>query len=110
MIGKNVLAQPALFHPQVNIWVYEEVLPDGRKLSDVINREHVNVKYLPGIELPANVVAVPDLVDAAKEADLLVFVVPHQFIKGICGQLAKSIKSTAIGVSLIKVQQCMQCA
>ena len=102
-----MLAQPTLFHPQVSIWVYEEVLPDGRKLSEVINCEHINVKYLPDIKLPTNVVAVPDLVDAAKEADLLVFVVPHQFIKGICHQLAKNIKPTAIGVSLIKVQLCI---
>ena len=38
------------------MWVYEELI-DGRKLTDIINQDHENVKYLPGIELPANVVS-----------------------------------------------------
>ena len=48
-------------------------------------------------------VAVPDLVEAAKNADMLVFVVPHQFVQGFCKTLAGKIKQTAIGISLIKV-------
>lgn len=47
-------------------------------------------------------VAVPDLVEAAKDADILIFVVPHQFIPGQCKQLLGKIKPTAIGLSLIK--------
>lgn len=39
----------------VNMWVYEEVI-DGRKLTEIINTEHENVKYLPGHKLPSNVV------------------------------------------------------
>lgn len=45
----------------------------------------------------------PDLVESAKDADFLIFVVPHQFVKGICEQLLGKIKSNAIGISLIKV-------
>jgi glycerol-3-phosphate dehydrogenase (NAD+) len=48
-------------------------------------------------------VAVPDVVEAAKEADILVFVVPHQFIKTLCATLLGKIKPTAVGLSLIKV-------
>ena len=48
-------------------------------------------------------VAVPDVVEAAKEADILVFVVPHQFIKTLCSMLLGKIKPTAVGLSLIKV-------
>ena len=48
-------------------------------------------------------VAVPDIIEAAKDADILVFVVPHQFIQRLCDQLAGKIKSTAIGLTLIKV-------
>ena len=29
-----------------------------KKLSEVINTEHVNVKYLPGVKLPENIVSV----------------------------------------------------
>lgn len=37
------------------MWVYEENI-DGRNLTDIINTEHENVKYLPGYKLPENVV------------------------------------------------------
>jgi glycerol-3-phosphate dehydrogenase (NAD+) len=61
------------------MWVFEENI-NGEKLTDIINTKHENVKYLPGIQLPENVVAIPDLKEAAKDATLLVFVVPHQVI------------------------------
>jgi len=41
--------------------------------------------------------------ECAKDADILVFVLPHQFMEGICKQLAGHVKPTAIGVTLIKV-------
>ena len=44
------------------MWVYEEMI-EGRKLTEIINQDHENVKYLPGVKLPENVVAVPDLVE-----------------------------------------------
>jgi len=52
-------------------------------------------------------IAIPDVVEAAKNADILVFVVPHQFIQRICSTLQGKIKSTAVGLSLIKVRFCM---
>ena len=42
------------------MWVFEEEV-GGRKLSQLINETHENVKYLPGIDLGKNVRAVPDL-------------------------------------------------
>jgi len=86
---------------RVTMYVYEEMI-NGKKLTEIINETHENVKYLPGIKLPPNVVAVPDVVEAAKEADVLVFVVPHQFIKTLCATLLGKIKPTAVGLSLIK--------
>lgn len=47
-------------------------------------------------------VAIPDVVEAAKDADILIFVIPHQFIKGLGAQMSGKIKSSAIGLSLIK--------
>lgn len=49
-------------------------------------------------------VAVPEVVEAAEEADILIFVVPHQFIPKICEQLTGHVKPGAIGISLIKVR------
>lgn len=48
-------------------------------------------------------VAVPDVVKAAADADILIFVVPHQFIGKLCDQLKGHIKKEALGISLIKV-------
>ena len=50
-------------------------------------------------------VAVPDLVETATGADILVFVLPHQFVRRICSQLKGHVKSGAYGISLIKVRR-----
>ncbi|NXY47242.1 GPDA dehydrogenase, partial [Ceuthmochares aereus] len=100
IIGKNV-QKSNTFDPTVKIWVFEENI-NGRKLSEIINQEHENVKYLPGYKIPQNVVAVPDVVEATNEADILVFVLPHQFIGRICEQIAGQIKPGTFGISLIK--------
>lgn len=39
--------QAGIFAQEVKMWVYEEVV-DGRKLTDIINEQHENVKYLEG--------------------------------------------------------------
>lgn len=48
--------------------------------------------------------AEPDLLKACSGADVLLFVVPHQFIGKVCEQLKGHVKKGAIGVSLIKVR------
>ncbi|XP_071291432.1 LOW QUALITY PROTEIN: glycerol-3-phosphate dehydrogenase [NAD(+)], cytoplasmic-like [Agelaius tricolor] len=100
IIGKNV-QKSNRFDPTVKMWVFEEII-NGRKLSEIINQEHENVKYLPGYKIPHNVVAVPDVAEAANGADILVFVLPHQFIGRICEQIAGQIKPGTFGISLIK--------
>uniref|UniRef100_A0A803J4S8 Glycerol-3-phosphate dehydrogenase [NAD(+)] n=1 Tax=Xenopus tropicalis TaxID=8364 RepID=A0A803J4S8_XENTR len=100
VIGNNI-KKCASFQPTVNMWVFEELI-EGRKLTEIINQEHENIKYLPGHKLPHNVVAVADLLEATSGADILVFVIPHQFIGGVCDQLAGHIKAEAFGISLIK--------
>ncbi|KAJ7424832.1 Glycerol-3-phosphate dehydrogenase [NAD(+)], cytoplasmic [Pitangus sulphuratus] len=89
------------FESQVNMWVLQEEV-GGRQLTDIINTEHENVKYLPGRKLPPNVVAEPDLLKACAGADVLLFVVPHQFIGQVCDQLKGHVKKEAVGMSLIK--------
>lgn len=136
-MGANA-AQSSKFDKTVKMWVFEETV-NGRKLTEIINTEHENVKYLPGHKLPTNVVrkpfpvvpcvtlgcfavlvwvtcfvmsfppqlAVPDLVEASKDADILVFVIPHQFIGKVCDTMSGNIKKEAIGISLIKVGKCL---
>ena len=43
ILGKNVRKYKC-FENEIKMWVYEEII-DGRKLTDIINTEHENVKY-----------------------------------------------------------------
>ena len=40
-------------------------------------------RYLPGITLPDNIMAIPDIETVAIEADILIFNFPHQVF--VCG-------------------------
>ncbi|KAF7721609.1 glycerol-3-phosphate dehydrogenase [Apophysomyces ossiformis] len=101
IVGYNVLKYPELFAPTVRQWVFEEQV-NGEKLTEIINREHENVKYLKGIKLPVNVVAIPDVVEACKNASLIIFVMPHQFVRGICEKMKGHLAPNARAISLIK--------
>ena len=48
-------------------------------------------------------VAVSKVCDAAEEADLLVFVIPHQFIRKLCDEMVGCVSNKARGITLIKV-------
>ncbi|NXN86354.1 GPD1L protein, partial [Bombycilla garrulus] len=100
IIGNNV-KNLQKFASTVKMWVFEENI-DGRKLTDIINKEHENVKYLPGYKLPDNVVAIPNLREAVQDADLLVFVIPHQFIQKVCDEITGHVPRKALGITLIK--------
>ncbi len=84
------------------MWVFEEKV-DGHKLTKIINTQHENVKYLPGIRLPPNVVAFPDLQSCVENVDILLFVIPHQFLVKTCQTIKPFIKKDCYGCSLIKV-------
>uniref|UniRef100_A0A0B7BIV8 Glycerol-3-phosphate dehydrogenase [NAD(+)] n=1 Tax=Arion vulgaris TaxID=1028688 RepID=A0A0B7BIV8_9EUPU len=101
IVGYNALEKPDLFDPDINMWVFEELI-NGQKLTHIINTQHENVKYLKGIKLPDRVCAVPDVVDASRGADILIFVLPHQFVHGVCEKLKGNIKPSAVAVTLIK--------
>ncbi|KAI8137819.1 glycerol-3-phosphate dehydrogenase [NAD+] [Fennellomyces sp. T-0311] len=101
LIGQNVKKHPDLFDERVRVWVFQEQV-NGRNLTDIINQEHENVKYLPGIKLPENVHAIPSLQDAAKDANILVFVLPHQFVYKTCEGLRGVLPIDCRAISLIK--------
>ena len=60
------------------------------------------MKYLPGVKLPANVKAVPDLKQAVEGAHVLVWVLPHQFIPRTASSVKDVIHPKAISVSMVK--------
>jgi len=107
VLGRNAARLP-FCNDEVTMWVFEEQVslpPDNTtaNLSDVINTRHENVKYLPGITLPSNVRAIPDLKDACKNATLLIFVLPHQFLPRLLPIIRANVHpGQCRGVSLIK--------
>lgn len=95
------------------MWVYEEDIEVPKnskhyksdapqKLTAFINEHHENVKYLPNIALPKNLIANPSLVDSVKDSSILIFNLPHQFIDKITTQLQGKILPFARGISCIK--------
>ncbi|KAF6254612.1 HAD-like domain-containing protein [Scenedesmus sp. NREL 46B-D3] len=103
IVAQNCLAYDVAdeFVDDVRMWVYEEEF-QGSKLTELINTQHENPKYLPGISLGDNTIADPDLESTVRGADILIFCAPHQFIRSMCKQLIGKIKPDAFAVSLIK--------
>lgn len=116
IVAENTKEHPDIFEEEVQMWVYEEEVTitekskhydaskagQKHKLTELINTLHENVKYLPGIALPTNVVANPSLQDAVRDSSILVFNLPHQFIGNVCKQLQGHILPFARGISCIK--------
>jgi glycerol-3-phosphate dehydrogenase (NAD+) len=115
LVAENTKEHSDIFEEDVQMWVYEEnvTIPSDsphhaavgdkpQKLTEVINTYHENVKYLPKIPLPSNVVANPSLVDAVKDSSILIFNLPHEFIGNVCKQIKGQIAPYARGVSCIK--------
>ncbi|XP_064595040.1 glycerol-3-phosphate dehydrogenase [NAD(+)], cytoplasmic-like [Liolophura sinensis] len=101
IVGQNVLDKGDTFDKTVKMYMYQEMYND-EKLTEIFNREHENVKYLPGVKVPDSVIAVPDLLETVKDADIFIFVVPHQFVRKLCEEMKGHIKKDAIAVSMIK--------
>lgn len=101
--AENVWNRKDEFHREVRMWVREKYV-NGKKLTDNINRTHLNSRYLPDIPLPKNLVATPRLNDVVKDATLIVFVTPHQFLHSVLRELAAPgvITPGARGVTAIK--------
>lgn len=108
IVGENVHHFDK-FHKSVRMWCFEEaVTVNGvdRKLTDVINTTHENVKYLPKLLLPGNILADPDLTSAVTGATLIVFCIPHQFLGKLLpvikAALGPDASSRVRAISLIK--------
>lgn len=115
IVAENTKEHPEIFEEEVQMWVYEEEVTvpkeskhyteaatSPEKLTTLINKYHENVKYLVGIDLPANVVANPSIEKAVEGASILIFNLPHQFIGRISKQMQGHILPYARGISCIK--------
>jgi glycerol-3-phosphate dehydrogenase (NAD(P)+) len=67
-----------------------------------INEKRENTDYLPGVDLPPNVVATHDHEAAAAGADLVILAVPSQTLRGNLEQWAPALPRDSVLVSLMK--------
>lgn len=67
-------------------------MPQGRDITDLINEQHVNQKYLPGVQLGENIIAESSLLEVTRDADVIIVCAPHQYIHGICKTLAGKVR------------------
>ncbi|KIX02253.1 glycerol-3-phosphate dehydrogenase (NAD(+)) [Rhinocladiella mackenziei CBS 650.93] len=115
IVAENAKSHSNIFEPTVNMWIFEEevTIPEDSKhrktlgshpmkLTDIINSVHENVKYLPGIALPSNLVANASIQDAVKGATILIFNLPHQFMVKTCQQIQGHNLPYARGISCVK--------
>ncbi|AMD19098.1 HBR197Cp [Eremothecium sinecaudum] len=101
VVCENTKQNPSVFVPQVDMWVYDENI-NGEMLTKIINTRHENVKYLPGIKLPENLFANPSIEATAKDADILIFNIPHQFLPRVVEQLKGHVRPGARAISCLK--------
>ena len=59
------------------LWAYE------REVVDAINGKHENPVFLPGVSLPASLVATGSLVDITQQSEGLLFVVPSHVARPV---------------------------
>ena len=59
------------------------------ELADSINRDHVNIDYLPQFTLPDELRATSSLADAVSHADVLVMAVPSHGFRDVAAEAAR---------------------
>ncbi|ESO09743.1 hypothetical protein HELRODRAFT_187732 [Helobdella robusta] len=101
ILGNNILCNEHLYEKNLPMFVKKE-LYNGIDLCDIINEKKMNKKYMPHCFIPDNVMASSDLLEVTDRADILVFVLPHQYVREICETLKGHVKNDAIAISLIK--------
>lgn len=67
-----------------------------------VTEQHSNSRYLPDIQLNADLRATPELAEAVDWAEVLVMAVPSQGFRSVCQQVAGGLRPRVPVVSLVK--------
>jgi glycerol-3-phosphate dehydrogenase (NAD(P)+) len=74
----------------------------NKDLINEINVSHQNIKYLPGIDLSENIIAVEALKDCIADSSILVMAVPSHAVRSACEGMKDLINNEHVFVSLAK--------
>lgn len=80
---------------RVTLW---ENFPDYQK---VLQTKRENIKFLPGIKIPDEIVLTSDINTAVKDKDVIVLVIPSKYLRQVL-QKIKSFNKKALFVSCVK--------
>lgn len=72
------------------------------ELAESINRDHINVDYLPQFELPTELCATASLQEAVAGADVVVMAVPSHGFREVAAEVTHSLRPWVPVVSLTK--------
>ncbi|ORD93464.1 GPDA1 [Enterospora canceri] len=75
----------SVFGDEILMYTHETMVEyknKKRKLSELINHEHVNPKYLPGIEVNKRIRAVVDFTDLT-HISIMIVCLPHQYLNAL---------------------------
>lgn len=70
--------------------------------AEEINSKHTNERYLPGIELPANLIATTDMAEALAGASAVVFVAPSSSMREVVRLAAPHIEEESLLIHATK--------
>ncbi|MDT9593913.1 NAD(P)H-dependent glycerol-3-phosphate dehydrogenase [Nocardioides zeae] len=80
----------------VTLWARRE------EVAERITTRHENTDYLPGIQLPPSVTATTDAEEAFAGADIVVWSMPSQTLRGSLAEWRDLVPRDAVSVSLMK--------
>lgn len=81
---------------EVRLWVYE---PD---LCERLRKTRINDLYLPGSFLPDNVIPTTALSEVVASPEVVLTVVPSEYLRSVCRQMAPLVGSEQVFVSATK--------
>ena len=64
---------------EIKMWVHDEIV-NGVSLTETINNDRVNTKYLPNVVLPKSIKAYSDIIEASHDADIILFVFAKKYL------------------------------
>lgn len=80
----------------VTMWEFD------KNAADILSKEKINTKFLPGINFPDNLSVTNNLESAVKDSFMIVFAVPSFAIRSLAESAAKYINEEQIIVSVTK--------
>jgi glycerol-3-phosphate dehydrogenase (NAD(P)+) len=81
---------------EVRLWTHDP------KQAATINETHMNVKLLPGVLLPANIVATTNMAEAVDGVEMVVIVAPSKAMREVAHQLAPLLGEKTVVVHATK--------